>query len=91
MSSTTTEEGTPRTITLTNGKTFTFGSNASTTDEAIPVIDVSGMYSDKLEDRQVVAEEIRKAAHGIGFLSIVNHVSIGPLSLRYPDRQPGLY
>ncbi|KAK5206090.1 hypothetical protein LTR41_008372 [Exophiala xenobiotica] len=73
MSSTTTTEGTTRTITLTNGKTFTFGSNASTTDEAIPVVDVSGMYSDKLEDRQAVAEKIRKAAHGIGFLSIVNH------------------
>ncbi|KIW10314.1 hypothetical protein PV08_11276 [Exophiala spinifera] len=73
MSSTATQEEDSRTITLTNGKTFTFDSNASTTDEAIPVIDVSRMYSDKLEDRKAVAEEIREAAHGIGFLSIINH------------------
>jgi small-conductance mechanosensitive channel len=72
---TVTQEGTPRTITLTNGKSFTFNSNASTTDEQIPVIDVSRMYSDDLEQRKALAEEIREAAHGIGFLSIVNHVS----------------
>lgn len=77
MSSTAVQEDTPHTITLTNGNSFTFNSNASTTDEAIPVIDVSRIYSDKLEDRQAVAEEIREAAHGIGFLSIVNHVSPG--------------
>ncbi|KAI1617867.1 putative gibberellin 3-beta hydroxylase [Exophiala viscosa] len=73
MSSTTVQEDAPHTITLTNGKTFTFNSNASTTDEQIPVIDVSRMYSEKFEDRQAVAEEIREAAHVIGFLSIVNH------------------
>lgn len=88
MSSTATQEENLRTITLTNGKTFTFDSNASTTDEAIPVIDVSRMYSARLEDRQAVAEEIREAAHGIGFLSIINHVSTwldGSIKAIYPD------
>jgi hypothetical protein len=75
MSLTATQREAPHTITLTNGKTFTFESNTSTTDEAIPVIDISRMYSDKLEDRQALAEAIRDAAHGIGFLSITNHVS----------------
>lgn len=65
----------PRTITLTNGKTFTVQSNASTTDEQLPVIDVSRINSDRLEDRQALAEEIREAAHSIGFLCIINHVS----------------
>lgn len=76
MSSTLVQKVEPRTITLTNGKTFTFNSNASTTDEQIPVIDVSRMYSERLEDRQALAEEIREAAHVIGFLCIVNHVRL---------------
>lgn len=66
----------PHTLTLTNGKTFTFSSNASTTDEQIPVIDVSRMYSHNFVERRALAEEIREAAHSIGFLSIVGHVSI---------------
>ncbi|KIV92352.1 hypothetical protein PV10_06799 [Exophiala mesophila] len=73
MSATTVQSEAPHSITLTNGKTFTFNSNASSTDEAIPVIDVSRMYSDNADDRQAVAEEIREAAHSIGFFCIVNH------------------
>lgn len=76
MSTTTTATtASPKTITLSNGKTLTFNSNAASKEESIPIIDVSRMYSDKLEDRQALAEEIRTAAHEIGFLSIVNHVS----------------
>lgn len=75
MSTTVKQAGTPRTITLTNGTSFTFNSNIPTTDEQIPVIDVSRMYSNDVEQRKVLAEEIREAAHSIGFLSIVNHVS----------------
>lgn len=74
MSSVVTEAESPRTLNLTNGKTCTFLSNQSTTEEQIPVIDISRMYSNKLEDRQAVADEIRHAAHGIGFFSIINHV-----------------
>jgi len=65
----------PHTLTLTNGKTFTFESNASSANEQIPTIDVSRMHSENLADRQAIAEEIRHAARDIGFFSIVNHVS----------------
>lgn len=78
MSSTTTVQmgpQTPHTLTLTNGKTFTFESNASSANEQIPTIDVSRMHSKNLADRQALAEEIRAAARDVGFFSIVNHVS----------------
>lgn len=74
MSSTTTQTEMPHKITLTNGKTFTYESNACTTDEAIPVIDVSRMYSEDSVQRQAVAEEIGEAARSIGFFCLVNHV-----------------
>ena len=77
----------PRTIQLSNGKAFTFTDNAATKEEAIPVIDVSRMYSDKLEDKQALAEEIRDAAHRIGFLCVVNHVSV--ISILFPFREEG--
>jgi hypothetical protein len=75
MSSTVTEADSPQTLRLTNGKTFTFSSNEATREEQIPLIDVSRMYSDRLEDRQALAEEIRDAAHSIGFFCMTNHVS----------------
>jgi isopenicillin N synthase-like dioxygenase len=43
------------------------------TVEEIPIIDVSGIYSDSLADRQAVAAEIRKAAITIGFFYMKNH------------------
>lgn len=39
----------------------------------IPVIDIGGLYSAQLRDRQAVAVEIRRAAHEIGFFYIANH------------------
>jgi hypothetical protein len=66
----------PKVIQLTNGKTFTFQSNDATRNEQIPTIDVSRMYSDDIEDRKAVAEEVREAAHSIGFLTLVNHVRL---------------
>ena len=75
MATTTTVQAAPKKITLSNGKSFTVASNASTTAESIPLLDVSRLYSDKLEDRQSLAEEVRKAAREIGFFTIVNHVS----------------
>lgn len=75
MSTTVTStDNTPKTIRLTNGKDFTFVSNAATTQETIPIIDVSRMHSPNLADRQALAEEIREAAHIIGFFCITNHV-----------------
>jgi hypothetical protein len=79
MSSTRTTEVKPHTLTLTNGNTFTFESNASSASEQIPTIDISRMHSEQLADRQALAEEIRRAAHDVGFFSIVNHVRPPPL------------
>ena len=73
MSATETVTAGPRTITLQNGQVFSFSSNTATTLERIPMIDVSRMYSNDLEDRKVVAEEIREASKNIGFFYMVNH------------------
>lgn len=72
---TTTEESPARTVRLANGQTFQFTSNKSEALDQIPIIDITGMYSEKLEERQAVAEKIRKASHEIGFFYIINHVS----------------
>lgn len=63
----------PRTITLHNGQVFSISSNDSTTLERIPTIDMAKMYSEKLEDRTAVAEEIREASRNIGFFYMINH------------------
>ncbi|KAL3486794.1 Clavaminate synthase-like protein [Aspergillus germanicus] len=62
-----------RTVKLMNGSTFSFKSNISTTLEKIPVIDAARIWSESLEDRSAVAEEIREASRNIGFFYLVNH------------------
>lgn len=77
MSSTTTLqtlEEAPQVIQLVNGSTVTAKSNVATTDESLPLIDVSRMYSPDLSERQALAEEIRDASRNIGFFLITNHV-----------------
>jgi hypothetical protein len=64
----------PLTIKLQNGQVFCVESNESVEADVIPIIDVSGMYSEKLRDRKAVAEKIREACHRIGFFYVVNHV-----------------
>lgn len=64
----------PKTVTLHNGKVFSFNCNVATTLEKIPVIDAARIWSDKLKDRQAVAEEIRDASRTIGFFYLINHV-----------------
>lgn len=64
----------PRTVKLHNGQVFTFNSNVSTNLEKIPVIDASRIWSERLEDRKAVAEEIREASRTIGFFYLLNHV-----------------
>ncbi|KAI0179503.1 putative gibberellin 3-beta hydroxylase [Hypoxylon sp. FL1284] len=63
----------PRTVTLNTGSVYTFNSNESTTLEKIPTIDASRIWSEKLEERQAAAEEIREASQNIGFFYLVNH------------------
>ncbi|KAL4789572.1 hypothetical protein BDV19DRAFT_394946 [Aspergillus venezuelensis] len=75
MSSTTTTTipSTPKTVRLMNGDTFTFNSNISTTLEKIPVIDAARIWSEDVNDRKAVAEEVRAASREIGFFYLVNH------------------
>ena len=73
----TTSTSTAKTVTLHNGNVFSFNSNQSIELDIIPVIDASRIWSDKLEDRQAVAEEIRTASREIGFFYLINHVSLG--------------
>ena len=76
MSATIAIEQPPSTaIRLHNGQVFQPTSNDSEALDQIPIIDIAGIYSDRLEDRQAVAEQIRKASHEIGFFYIINHVS----------------
>lgn len=43
------------------------------TQEEIPIIDLTPLYSSKLEDRKVLATELRAAAVNNGFFYIKNH------------------
>ncbi|KAH7028091.1 uncharacterized protein B0I36DRAFT_328598 [Microdochium trichocladiopsis] len=74
-------EAGPRTATMMNGKTFTFQSNVSTTLAKIPIIDAARIWSQDLAERKALAEEIREAAHEIGFFYLVNH----GIDMKYAD------
>ncbi|ORY01440.1 putative isopenicillin N synthetase [Clohesyomyces aquaticus] len=76
MPSTTVIEAGPKPelhLTLQNGQSIRFHSDTAIDAHEIPVTYLQGMYSDNIEDRKVVAEQIREAEHRIGFLYIVNH------------------
>ncbi|KAG9584774.1 putative gibberellin 3-beta hydroxylase, partial [Aureobasidium melanogenum] len=74
-----------RTVRLHNGDTFTFTSNIATDLENIPVIDAARIWSDKIEDRKAVAEEIRVASHEIGFFYLINHACSIGIDQKYAD------
>jgi hypothetical protein len=61
-------------VTLQNGQTLTAKSDTGKKLDSLPVIDVSGMYSENFEERKAVAEQVRAAAHDIGFFYAINHV-----------------
>ena len=75
MSLTEAEQPKVRTVTLQNGQTFNIKSDTGKKLESLPVIDVSGMYSQDFEKRKAVAEQVRVAAHEIGFFYAINHVN----------------
>lgn len=60
-------------LTLQNGQKIYFHSDTSIEADEIPVIDISGIYSNGIEERKAVAEQVREAAHRIGFFYITNH------------------
>ena len=64
MSRTTTEldqgKASAGTVRLPNGQILTVNSNISIEADEIPVIDVSGIYSESIEDRKAVAEKVRE-------------------------------
>lgn len=64
-----------RTITLHNGQIITFHSDMSANLETIPIIDATRIWSDDLQDREAVAEELREASRNIGFFYLTNHVA----------------
>ena len=39
----------------------------------VPIIDVAGMFSNELSDRQAVADQVHKACTGLGFFYVINH------------------
>ena len=76
MSTTTTVESVAQpaiSLTLGNGQKIRFHSDTSIDADEIPVIDVRGVFSDNLDDRKAVAEQIREACHRIGFFYMINH------------------
>jgi len=81
MSTTEVVESGPETLTATlkTGRVIHFKSNTSIEADEIPVIDVSGIYSENFEDRKAVADKIREACRRIGFFYAINHVSIHQL------------
>lgn len=83
MAQTQTQSRPARTLRLQNGQVYQFESNESIEADEIPIIDISGIYSEKLEECQAVAEKVREAAHRIGFFYIVGHVS-----LAFHNRRP---
>lgn len=73
-----TQEETPKAgiITLQNGQVFQVKSDTGKPLDSLPIIDVSGIYSENFEDRKAVAEQVRTAAHEIGFFYVINHVRV---------------
>ncbi|KAK3073217.1 hypothetical protein LTR53_005416 [Teratosphaeriaceae sp. CCFEE 6253] len=65
------------TIRLPSGQTVTIQSETSIDADEIPIIDVSAIWSDDLEAKQAVAEQVREACSRIGFF-YAQHPGIDP-------------
>ncbi|KZT22420.1 putative gibberellin 3-beta hydroxylase [Neolentinus lepideus HHB14362 ss-1] len=58
---------------LQNGQIVSYKSNVAKDTGEIPIVDIQGIFSDNIEDRKAVAQEVREAASRIGFFYAVNH------------------
>jgi isopenicillin N synthase-like dioxygenase len=56
--------------------------SASTAFTSLPLIDVSGLYSDKSSDRIAVADRLGKAAREVGFFYVTGHRVDGEMRAR---------
>lgn len=63
----------PLNLTLGNGQKIYFHSDESIEADDVPIIDISGIYIEHLEERKAVAEKVGGACHRIGFFYIINH------------------
>ena len=63
-----------RTIRLPSGQTVTPNSEVSIISDEIPIIDVSCVWSNDLDAKKAVAEQVREASHRIGFFYAKYHV-----------------
>ncbi|KAK4963087.1 hypothetical protein LTR10_000715 [Elasticomyces elasticus] len=67
-------------LTLPSGQTVTVQSEASLDVDEIPIIDVSAIWSDDIEAKKAIAEQIREACHRIGFFYAKHPVGISSRS-----------
>ncbi|KAK4910660.1 hypothetical protein LTR49_020695 [Elasticomyces elasticus] len=64
-------------LTLPSGQTVNVKSEASLDVDEIPIIDVSAIWSDDIEAKKAIAEQVREACHRIGFF-YAKHPGIDP-------------
>jgi hypothetical protein len=79
MATTTTTEA-PKYVTLRlpSGQTATVKSETPLDADEIPIIDISGIWSDDLDVKKAIAEQVREASHRIGFFYAQHHARHQP-------------
>jgi len=77
MPSTTTvlEQPAHSTISLPSGQTVRIRSETALAVDEIPIIDFSAIWSDDIEAKKAIAEQVRQASHRIGFFYCQHPVS----------------
>lgn len=63
----------PITLNLPSGQSVSVKSEISIEANDIPIIDVSAIWSDDLNAKKKIAEQVREASHRIGFFYAQNH------------------
>lgn len=77
LMATTTLTDTPKhaTLRLPSGQTATVKCETPLDVDEIPIIDISGIWSDDLDIKHAIAEQVREASHRIGFFYAQHHAS----------------